>query len=1213
MLNVPDELFEKMCYDNFFDIIKHDKFFGETDLSFQELKNLNFDISRKFNIYDIFKEDFNRFSGGNDYDFLLRQINDLNDIPIEENILTNLNIPNTKFASFLQELSMNIITYSNITFNGEAIIPSELLLLDRSEGTTIIEALIINLNEKLYNIYNNSKNDYNYTFFKILYSMGGPLTKNFYKSIIPIFKLFNTNNGECTVEIENSPFIYFSPRISFLEDTLTTQVFNDKKNEYIKKLTYLFGIDEDNMSNLFLKKPTLDILFTPKTNNITISETRSISSVCILNKDDNNDTDKKKETIFMAELLVIQHYDFNDNTLTIDVKLRWIIDDEDIKKLINYYSKIFDEGQKNNFNNVHYCSNVDPNIDLGKTIFLLIKLYICMLQNKKGYNFEHNLKYYLDEKLPGEINIFCDKTCDDFYDELKVDNNIIPTNNYNFDFIQSISISDWIDEKLKKIYTIKGFINFDRFINNNDKYFELNDFKKPIFDVLFNILISDVTKYNLYLNDTHLLKYDEDMITETKINISDNKWAIDNFIPCLFEIYETSYKQTLSPDEFNLKFFELLYSFSLFIDINNVFNGIITTFNEYNVVSTRLIKTSYQGLLTQAETYVTKYAKKLSILFDIPEDKIKESILNFGTAVINLNFENIIITNTSTIILTYNENGAILLQNGSIRTDFNINNIIGIILIQNNYNLLTNENQTIFECRWYIPDNNKTTYKTINDEKINFLNCLQYTQDKPINENNMIIQKTKTVCDNALNLLVDEIKHHRLILEILSTSNTNDIKFIKYSRLNFDVIFELNLHEYYKNLYFKKINGEEQDYDDYLLSISNSCLDENYVLEIYNNDDKSKIYRCLDSIGRDINSYSEIIVNDTIIFNENSKNINGETINRLNGFEYLVKEFLPILFNIYKTNYKGTDCKKFNEGYINLIFSLVLSDVPSFLLFAIQEALINNYDNPFNMVNINFLMLNALVLENNMYIDLKKIDINTLAKAFDTPLENIKNIFLFNKLKINITEDNVIIKKTTTYGIFFMDPSGLLGILLVTENYNLKNNTYNITCQMRWIPNISVVRKNIFLIKNAYDELNDDEQEEKQEKLNEILSYYRCIYLNGLSPEEIKNINSDSPDSIEWPEIKLNTFEKIKQKWNILKEKHPKNIATGITSAVGLSTIGISLGSVLGGKKSKKNRKRINKKMVTRNYIKKNTLKKTRKRVKRVKKTRNTKKVTRNK
>jgi hypothetical protein len=74
-----------------------------------------------------------------------------------------------------------------------------------------------------------------------------------------------------------------------------------------------------------------------------------------------------------------------------------------------------------------------------------------------------------------------------------------------------------------------------------------------------------------------------------------------------------------------------------------------------------------------------------------------------------------------------------------------------------------------------------------------------------------------------------------------------------------------------------------------------------------------------------------------------------------------------------------------------------------------------------------------------------------------------------------------------------------------------------------------------------------------------------------------------------------NTFEKIKQKWNV------------------------SLSSILGGKKTKfktkRNMKQINKKRVTRNHMKKNTIKKTKKTkkgVKKVKKIRNTKKQLRN-
>ena len=711
--------------------------------------------------------------------------------------------------------------------------------------------------------------------------------------------------------------------------------------------------------------------------------------------------------------------------------------------------------------------------------------------------------------------------------------------------------------------------------------------------------MSDISKYNIYLNDNHILKYDEDMITGNKINtsINDNKWAIEKFIPCLFDIYETSYKQMLSPSEFNLKFFELLYSFSLFIDINTVFDGIITTLNNYNVVSTKLNKTGYQGLLTQAEKYTKKYAKKLSVLFNIQEDKVKKTILNFGTAVINLNSENLIIKNTSTIILSYNENG-------SLRTDFNINNIIGIILIQNNYNLLTDENQLIFECRWYIPDDNKSIYKSIYDDKQKILIYLQYVQQKITSENYMELQKIGSVCDNTLDMLIDEIKNYRLMLEIVSTSNKNEIKFTKFSKLNFDVIFELGLHEYYKNLYFKKMNGKEEDYDDYLLSISNSCLDENYVFNIMNEKmpigQRPKIYNCLVSIGKDINGYNEIIVNDEIIFNsKTSKNINGEIIDRNNGFKYIAEEFLPNLFNIYKANYKSDNCKNFNEQYIKLIFSLVQTEIVSFLLVTITQILTDNGEEFFTPLILrgHYLTKEIMTEDGDGYSDVKDIkNIKRIATSFDISVENVNKLIPNVNMRIDITKDNIITKKEWTWGIIMKnnvtDKWSLLGIIIATEIYNLKYNTYNITCQVRWIPNNSLIKQNIFLIKNAYDELSDDEKEEKQENMNKIMSYYKCIYLNGLSPEQIKDINSDSDDSIEWPEIKLNTFEKIKQKLNV------------------------SLGSILGGNKtkskSKKNMKRINKKRVTRNHMKKNTVKKTRKGVKKVKKIRNTKKQLRN-
>lgn len=1225
MLNVPDEIFEKMCYTSLFDTIKNNNKNHEDDLTFKELKNLNFDITKKTDLNDAFKKDFNGTSRDLpvDYDEFLTQINEkYKDRRLtEEDILINLNVSNTKINRLFYELSKNINRYSNITFNGEPIIDPE--LLNKSRDDTALNDIVVNLDEenptmvaiirnllnKLNNIYNDkSNNDYNNTIFKLLFSMSMTLTTNYLDIIISIYKLFNTNvdGGPYIIGINhiNSPMIRFSFNKNFLETQLTDKVFDANKNKYIKELSQLFGIDEIKMSELFLDEHSsnsLNISFIPETSNFIISEIETISSICVI---DNENADLK-ETIFLAYILVYKTYNFNENTITIDIKIRWVIKDEEIIRLIKYYSLILNTGINNNFEGIQTDTE---NVNIKNIIILLINLYICMLRKKNNYNLEEYLNIVQD---------FSNDNCDKFYDNLNVNNEIIPKNNFNFDFKQSISISDWVDEKLEKLYTLNNFINFDEFINNNNKYFELNDFNNPIFKVLFNILTSNITNYNLFLNDNHILKYDEDMITGNKINMTDNNWAVKKFIPCLFDIYETSYKQIFTPRELNLIFFELIYSFSLFIDINSIFNDIITTFNEYNIVSTKLSKTSYQGLLIQAEKYVTKNAKKLSILFDIPENKIKETILNFGTVIINLNSENIIITNTSTIILTYNENRQGLLENKSNQTDFNINNIVGIILIQNNYNLLTNENQIFFECRWYIPDNNKIIYKTINDNKINFLNCLQYLQQQKNSEIYTESQKTETVCDNTLNLLIDRIQQNQAILGILSTSSNNSIHFIKYTKLNFDAIFELGLHEYYKNTYFKQLNGTEQDYDDFLLNLSSNCLNENYAFTIYDEakknsgNPKSKIFHSLDSIGQDLNSFNEIMVNNIILFNNETINIKGEKITRVNGAEYFVNEFLPKLYNIYKQNYKSTDCKNFNEGYISLIFSLVQTEISYFLLVAITNNLYNNMEEPFNAVQLKLSYLSEEKLNDYGYADIKNIkNIKRIAKAFDISVEDMNKIFPNNNIKINITEDNIIIKRVWTWGVIIQDPIkndwSLLGLMIATENYNFKNDTYNTTCQMRWIPNNSLIKQNITVIKNAYDEyiintpLNDEEKQKVDNQINETINMYKCIYLNGLSPQEIQDINSGLENSIEWPEIKLNIFEKIKQTWNTISDNHPKKNVARINTDAGFN-------SVLGGKKTKKNIKRINKKKITQNYIKKNILKKTRKIIKRVKKIRKTK------
>jgi hypothetical protein len=294
---------------------------------------------------------------------------------------------------------------------------------------------------------------------------------------------------------------------------------------------------------------------------------------------------------------------------------------------------------------------------------------------------------------------------------------------------------------------------------------------------------------------------------------------------------------------------------------------------------------------------------------------------------------------------------------------------------------------------------------------------------------------------------------------------------------------------------------------------------------------------------------------------------------------------------------------------------------------AIKEQLFNFGEDLIENILISNRALSLPLL--GQYPDLE-INSNKIAKSLNMSVENIDKLIDYNNISIDITKENIIVKRENLYVILLTDPNGvinLLGVLLVTNIYNIENNTYKATCKMRWSPNNSIIKE--FILNNKYNEeyINNSEN---PEKLKKIINYYKCIYLNGLSSKEVENIankteNSDSFVSIE---TDLTKTEKIKQKLNEAKEKYselkedyPKTVMTAkaigsVGTAVGLgiagmAIAGIALSSVLGGKKSKKNMKRNIKnknKKTTRNHKKQNKLKKTKKGVKRAKKIRNTKK-----
>jgi hypothetical protein len=210
----------------------------------------------------------------------------------------------------------------------------------------------------------------------------------------------------------------------------------------------------------------------------------------------------------------------------------------------------------------------------------------------------------------------------------------------------------------------------------------------------------------------------------------------------------------------------------------------------------------------------------------------------------------------------------------------------------------------------------------------------------------------------------------------------------------------------------------------------------------------------------------------------------------------------------------------------------------------------------------------------------------------------------------------------------------MLAVIIVTNNFNLENNTFEVTAQIRWIAYTFIFKEIIKIINNFIKE-NNIIPHDKLKNLNELISYYKCIYLNQLSPTEIKYINrkikNSGAENNEWIDINLTKTEKIKQKFGQIGEKyreieeeHPKKMmaAKGIGTtgaivgavALGLTLSGVALSGIFGGKTSKKNmkvNKRIKNKRITRNYKnqkKTKTTKNTKKRVKKSRKIRNTKK-----
>lgn len=867
--------------------------------------------------------------------------------------------------------------------------------------------------------------------------------------------------------------------------------------------------------------------------------------------------------------------------------------------------------------------------------------------------------------------------CRSFYNDLRSQSNIIEKKDLNFDCIEVTSISDLVDQRLKERILNISSGDFINFINNNDEYFIQANFKNPIFQKIFNVLALEIGNNSLFLNDEHILEYGKIIksgILMAEDRSPNNVWLKETFIPDLLNEYTRLYKGSFDPQKFNTIFIQILIAFFLDVDFEKIREKIV----DYDIL--QIVLLSGSSFIPKVKEYVDKNSEKLSILFNISEDKVEENIMNFGTFNINFNSENIIITKTSTLILLSPQK-----------------NILGIALLKSTFNLTKNEKKAIMICRWYIPINDKIQYKQILIESLkdprthpenkksikkllNILGCFQEEQN------------IENICNNNLNMFFDKIKKRNATASLLRKGVF--MNFIKHPNFNFDIVIKQRLDSYLEKM-FNYIDAPrttfeyDLNYNAFLLDLANKCssgtFNKDYLLKYFEarqNTDKaviklkykdyfdtvnpedleneinkkikelddpisvSKMFNFLRIQGKEISSFDKIIVNGEIIYNKETSRIDGNKIERHTGEDYIVKIFFPQIFNIIEQvegvriedisdeTIKFEYCQKITKRIMGILLLISKPLESSAIVTEISQII--SIDDAYKDAPMTGMFFDKTFQNQNPeLIDIEKK--RRIAKIFEMSFKNIDNILNSNDIVIDITKNNIILKSTMPFLIFTELTDGtkhMLAVIIFTNNFNFENNTFEITCQIRWIA-YTVIFKEIIKIINDFIKENNIIPHDKLKNLNELISYYKCIYLNQLSPTEIKHINrkikNSGAENNEWIDINLTKTEKIKQKFGQIGEKyreieeeHPKKMmaAKGIGTtgaivgavALGLTLSGVALSGIFGGKTSKKNmkvNKRIKNKRITRNYKNQKKTKKTKntkKRVKKSRKIRNTKK-----
>ena len=331
-----------------------------------------------------------------------------------------------------------------------------------------------------------------------------------------------------------------------------------------------------------------------------------------------------------------------------------------------------------------------------------------------------------------------------------------------------------------------------------------------------------------------------------------------------------------------------------------------------------------------------------------------------------------------------------------------------------------------------------------------------------------------------------------------------NLEFYELGNLNFDLIEKIKLNKmliydfhmrypetkYTFNYFLNKI-------DDYLTNDNiDTYLIDPYLKEYTKKDIKEDtilfktFFKVL--LG-ELSSIENITVNGIQIFSK--IHTRDRTITEPSLIK-IMKELLKIVSCVCKKNEDSNkDYINYNNIFLKLLIclSFTLNDTHYYYIYAIIEL--------FNIENLKLNEFNILKenSDKNYFFSNHKIDkyINEIALLFKmSKNEIIKKYFKEAIINIEITSNNVIVKKTHRYTFIYNNDTAnikiIIGYVFVFETYDFNEDVITINMLFRWANNNEEIKKIIMLYKKSIEDNHFDNYSHFSTP-EKVINLYKCM------------------------------------------------------------------------------------------------------------------------